>query len=367
MASTSATSASRAALRSSPSSRRRRDAARVAAPPPRAAAKGGGLETGARDDVVSVSLESVLNFRDLASAGGSIAPGRVFRTATPGNASEADAAIVLNDLGVKRLLDLRSEDEFEADPGPLQSAFPEIISFTRNVDGVDDPLLRKYGKEAYDAYLRRQSDAAFLDGIDDATRAGALVRYHAPLLEYERYYLAIYDRLTAVEKVKAAVFTAQAFLYDDTNQKELFVGKVNAGGLPLLNEVMVDGSGPEIRAALKVIAKSTAAAPTAFYCKAGKDRTGLVAALTLHCAGLSEDEITEDYHKSEGTWKAALGGGRIERGVNIDYSRFYGSPKAVMEGVLAYVKTNHGSVDGYLDSIGFDASDREALRAALCD
>ena len=34
MASTSATSASRAALRSSPSSRRRRDAARVAAPPP---------------------------------------------------------------------------------------------------------------------------------------------------------------------------------------------------------------------------------------------------------------------------------------------------------------------------------------------
>ena len=63
----------------------------------------------------------------------------MFRTATPGNASEADAAIVLNDLGVKRLLDLRSEDEFEADPGPLQSAFPEIISFTRNVDGVDDP------------------------------------------------------------------------------------------------------------------------------------------------------------------------------------------------------------------------------------
>ena len=53
----------------------------------------------------------------------------------------------------------------------------------------------------------------------------------------------------------------------------------------LLNEVLVDSSGPEACAALCVVAASSARAPTAFYCKAGKDRTGLVAALSLHCCG----------------------------------------------------------------------------------
>ena len=96
----------------------------------------------------------------------------MFRTATPGNASEADAAIVLNDLGVKRLLDLRSVDEFEADPGPLQSAFPEIVSFRRNVDGFDDPLLRKYGIGLSDELVEslEQKIADLASGkADDAT------------------------------------------------------------------------------------------------------------------------------------------------------------------------------------------------------
>lgn len=33
-----------------------------------------------------------------------------------------------------------------------------------------------------------------------------------------------------------------------------------------------------------------------FYCKAGKDRTGIVAALLLSVAGASEEQIIEDYH-----------------------------------------------------------------------
>ena len=49
----------------------------------------------------------------------------------------------------------------------------------------------------------------------------------------------------------------------------------------LLNEVMLDSSGPEIRAALQVMSNVTEDAPLAFYCKAGKDRTGIVAALAL--------------------------------------------------------------------------------------
>ena len=47
----------------------------------------------------------------------------------------------------------------------------------------------------------------------------------------------------------------------------------------------LDSSGPELCAALSVVAATTEDTPLAFYCKAGKDRTGLVAALSLHCCG----------------------------------------------------------------------------------
>ena len=35
--------------------------------------------------------------------------------------------------------------------------------------------------------------------------------------------------------------------------------------------------------------------PSMFFCKLGKDRTGLIAALVLAACGLSEDEIVADY------------------------------------------------------------------------
>ena len=35
--------------------------------------------------------------------------------------------------------------------------------------------------------------------------------------------------------------------------------------------------------------------PTAFFCKLGKDRTGLISMLVLSCCGATEDEIVSDY------------------------------------------------------------------------
>jgi hypothetical protein len=38
-----------------------------------------------------------------------------------------------------------------------------------------------------------------------------------------------------------------------------------------------------------------------------------------------------------------------------------------MEHALAHAKRKHGSLDGYLDHVGFGADDRERLRRALCE
>ena len=91
------------------------------------------------------TFDGVSNFRDLADATlaaegstpGLLRPGRVYRTATPGQASDADAALVLTQLRVSTLLDLRSRDEWEAkaEEGPLQGRF-EVRSFSREDDGA---------------------------------------------------------------------------------------------------------------------------------------------------------------------------------------------------------------------------------------
>lgn len=289
-------------------------------------------------------LDGVKNFRDLAEATGAVKPGRAFRTATPGEATEADASLILRRLNVKSLVDLRSDDEFEPILGEVQSSFE-----TRPFSRADETSRR----------------ALVVAG--DAPRT----RYLVPMLDYDRYYGAIYERMSFLDKAKAAVFSAQATLVDPAPERRLFVSKVNAGGLKLLNEVMLDTSGPEIRAALRVVASASPARPCAFYCKVGKDRTGLIAALALHCCGASEAQIVDDYARSDGTHRtqarAALGGGRVEAGLAIDYSRFRGAPAEVMEHALAHAKRKHGSLDGYLDHVGFGADDRERLRRALCD
>ena len=132
---------------------------------------------------------SILNWRDLGSTPGTrVAPGRVFRTATPGRSSEEDAATILG-LGVARLLDLRSVDEFEPSPGVLQSRF-QLRSFTRPADAADPST----GAASTSAAI-----AAFRASIIDDVDAGRAVRYHAPLLDYDRYYRSIYERMEGVE------------------------------------------------------------------------------------------------------------------------------------------------------------------------
>lgn len=48
--------------------------------------------------------------------------------------------------------------------------------------------------------------------------------------------------------------------------------------------------------------------PQLFFCKLGKDRTGLLAALVLSACGASEEEIVADYSRSDGVDAIALGG-----------------------------------------------------------
>ena len=80
------------------------------------------------------------------------------------------------------------------------------------------------------------------EASDDAGTGSGMVRHHIALLDYDRYYGELFRRMSTWDKAKAVVYTTQAALVDDTNQRRLFVSKLNEGGLFLLNEVLVDSS-----------------------------------------------------------------------------------------------------------------------------
>ena len=84
--------------------------------------------------------------------------------------------------------------------------------------------------------------------------------------------------------------------------RAIFIDRINGGGLSLLNELVIDYSGKEIISVLKLMAEKSNY-PIALYCTAGKDRTGLIAMLTLSILGATDDEILADYVLSDSAYK----------------------------------------------------------------
>lgn len=127
---------------------------------------------------------------------------------------------------------------------------------------------------------------------------------------------------------------------------------------------MSDKAADGIGAALRIIADD-ANAPVVIHCIAGKDRTGVVSALTLSLLGVPDDEIAADYELSEAaeepnwTW---LSGGDPEarRWGNITVS-----PREGMLDFLTELRRRHTSIEGYVASVGFTGKHQESLRAHL--
>ncbi|MCD7893046.1 MAG: tyrosine-protein phosphatase [Erysipelotrichaceae bacterium] len=87
-----------------------------------------------------------------------------------------------------------------------------------------------------------------------------------------------------------------------------------------------------------------------FHCSAGKDRTGITAALLLDLAGCHEYDIVKDYSES------------YENNVDInenlaeimdeDSRRFLNSAPSYMMELLAYLRDHYGSAKEYLIAVG---------------
>jgi len=106
--------------------------------------------------------------------------------------------------------------------------------------------------------------------------------------------------------------------------------------------------------------------PLVFHCTAGKDRTGVCAALILLSAGVPESTVIED-HALSNTYNAPV----IDRikqeikkfGINPDDMQSYlSAPREAMQAVVTHLKERYGSAREYLvHKAGIDRQDLEKL------
>ncbi|MBN9630670.1 MAG: tyrosine-protein phosphatase [Actinobacteria bacterium] len=136
-------------------------------------------------------------------------------------------------------------------------------------------------------------------------------------------------------------------------------------------DVIVDQHGPQLAAAVRLIAESGDDA-VLVHCTAGKDRTGLVIALALLAAGVDRDEVVADYALTSanlaGPWADAMLARMRDAGVELgpDLEELVtASPAELMEAVIARWDAEWGSPSAYLRAHGFTDADLAALTAAL--
>lgn len=108
---------------------------------------------------------------------------------------------------------------------------------------------------------------------------------------------------------------------------------------------------------------------TLFHCTAGKDRTGLIAALLLLNAGVAREDVVKDYAAT-----ATHGAGLIDtlrqkalaRGADPDHSeRILASQPETMRATLEWLDDTHGGATEYMRGIGVPARAVERLRRRL--
>ncbi len=246
-----------------------------------------------------------MNFRDYGdyatAAGGRIKPGRLYRSAHHGLATDADLEII-DGLDIAVVVDLRRPNERTREPSRRPTGFKGRVIETHLGPSDDDP----WWTFVRDSDL---SEAAFRDYLAQYYRNAPFDERH--LDTFSRYFAALGE----------------------------------AEGAVLI------------------------------HCAAGKDRTGILAALTHHLVGVGRDDMIADYlltNEAIGIDQRmplvmqamAEGAGRApsEAAVRVAMS----VEAAYLDGALSAIEAAHGSVDGYLSAaLGVDSALRTRIEARL--
>jgi protein-tyrosine phosphatase len=130
----------------------------------------------------------------------------------------------------------------------------------------------------------------------------------------------------------------------------------------------LDKCGPQLADALRVIATAPHGI-VLFHCTAGKDRTGIIAALVLLACGVAPAVVVADYALTASAHelidqlreRALAAGGHPEH-----IERVLASDADTMQVMIDHLERTHGGIDAYLPAIGLTLAETMALVDRLC-
>jgi len=123
--------------------------------------------------------------------------------------------------------------------------------------------------------------------------------------------------------------------------------------------------------AMHVLAQ-TESLPAVFHCAAGKDRTGVLAALLLSSIGVDDAHICADYGLTQDAMRRSIAWSKVhrpelaERYATIPKAYLAADPRA-MQIILTELAQQHGSVRNYVREIGVADATVEALGNLLLE
>jgi protein tyrosine/serine phosphatase len=213
------------------------------------------------------------------------------------------------------------------------------------------------------SYLSERDVAALRDELGVRTvidlRAGHEVEQfgHGPLATHVRQlHLPIVDRTR--EPATTATTEApvrQGPRLDTLDQIYAFMLREYADRFAVVLRVIADGESH----------------PLVFHCAAGKDRTGLVAALVLSLCGVPDESIVDDFAFTESRMPEIIArhtawAERSAAEAEVAGQQ-YGAQAATMHAVLQSLRDEHGSVEDYVLAAGLTTDEIATLRAALVE
>lgn len=293
----------------------------------------------------SESFTSISNARDLAETATSLRPGRLFRTGNPSSATMEDYTTLRKHFQVQQMLDLRSAEEHALDDG-----WHAVLN---------NGAIKTYH---FSDRLGVHTDTKAIEMLDEELPYCELHRFS--LLEKKKFIPKLLWRLPKLKTLVALAWKVAG--YED-KMKEILLPEVNALGLPLVYEVILETAKNEVKGCMDTILQAQQNnRPTLIFCKLGKDRTGLISALVLSCCDVDRSEIVKDYALSNGLNEVALGGVENMKEVEgVDRSMFSNAPPEVLEKTFEFLERKFGGVKEYLDHIGFSFHLQQQLKDIL--
>jgi protein-tyrosine phosphatase len=133
--------------------------------------------------------------------------------------------------------------------------------------------------------------------------------------------------------------------------------------------IMLERFGDRFARVVELVADSDGH-PLVFFCAGGKDRTGLVAALVLGALGVADETIADDYALTAGILPVLLERNRVRaeaRGVSAEVveHELLTAEATTMLAVLERLRSDHGSIESYLESHGLPVDALPSLRTGL--